>query len=258
MFMSEKTLVILLGNARGGEETWQTMYRHLLTPFNADLALLFGAMEDKTASLYSKAKYVWELPEYANWREYYEKNCKGNWEEFFVKNQQTGMSGGIDNYVGSGAIIIAFRHYLKNNFSDVLLQYDRIILTRADYYYVKDHPVESNEFFYIVEGEDYNGLCDRHHIFPARMYAEVLGVGEFVSEIASSCYIQNIESALQLCYVHHNLLPIIKRCERVQFAVKLKSDPTRWSTENQIVAGSDNLYVKYPTEYNLAIRNKNS
>jgi len=28
----EKTLVILIGNARGGEETWETMYKHLLKP----------------------------------------------------------------------------------------------------------------------------------------------------------------------------------------------------------------------------------
>ena len=255
--MKEKTLVILLGNARGGEKTWQTMYKHLLAPFGADLALLFGASEDKSASLYAKAKYVWELPEYSNWREYYQKNCKGSWDEFFHRNQTTGMSGGIDNYIGSGAIIIAFRHYLKNNLADVLLQYDRIILTRSDYFYIKDHPVESNDFFYIVEGEDYGGLCDRHHIFPSNIYDKVLGVGEFVSEVAYAANVQNIETALNLCYTHHNLLDRIKRCERVQFAVKLKTDPTRWSSENQLVAGNDDIYVKYPTEYNLALYNKN-
>lgn len=252
----DKTLVILLGNARGGETTWNTMYEHLLKPFNADLALLFGESTDKSASLYSRAKYVWELPEYSNWREYYEKSCKGNWSEFFEKNQTTGMSGGIDNYIGSGAIIIAFRHYLKNNFSDILLKYDRIILTRADYYYLKDHPVESNEFFYIVEGEDYNGLCDRHHVFPSSIYEKVLGVGEFISEVACSHRILNIESALHSCYSHHALLSSIKRCERVQFAVKLKTDATRWSTENQLLEGSDNLYIKYPSEYAVALRNK--
>jgi hypothetical protein len=35
------TLVVLLGNARGGEKTWHSMYKNVLNPLNADLALLF-------------------------------------------------------------------------------------------------------------------------------------------------------------------------------------------------------------------------
>ena len=48
--MKEKTLVILIGNARGGEETWNTMYENLLKPYNADLALCFGESKNKSAS----------------------------------------------------------------------------------------------------------------------------------------------------------------------------------------------------------------
>ena len=40
--MNIKTLVILLGTARGGEETWNSMYKYLIKPYSADLALLFG------------------------------------------------------------------------------------------------------------------------------------------------------------------------------------------------------------------------
>ena len=47
----EKTLVILIGDSRGGEKTWHTMYDHLLKPFNADLALCFGYKENKIESL---------------------------------------------------------------------------------------------------------------------------------------------------------------------------------------------------------------
>jgi len=248
-----KTLVILLGNARGGEATWSTMYAHLLKPFNADLALLFGESKDKTASLYSKAKYVWELPEYENWRDYYNKFCKGSWSEFFDRNRATGMSGGIDDYNGSGAIIIAFRHFLKNNYSSILLQYDRIILTRADYYYINDHEVEPNDTLYIVEGEDYGGVCDRHHIFPSYMYDKVLGVAEYISEVAHKDIIQNIESALHSLYAHNGLLASIRRSKRVQFSVKLENDQTRWSTSQFPVPGTDNLFVKYASEFHQAM-----
>ena len=37
-----RTLVVLLGNARGGEETWESLYTNLLDPQSADLALAFG------------------------------------------------------------------------------------------------------------------------------------------------------------------------------------------------------------------------
>ena len=37
-----RTLVVLLGNARGGEETWGSLYANLLDPQSADLALAFG------------------------------------------------------------------------------------------------------------------------------------------------------------------------------------------------------------------------
>ena len=49
--MSTKTLIILLGSARGGEETWKSMYKYLLEPLSADLALLFGKTSDKSFTL---------------------------------------------------------------------------------------------------------------------------------------------------------------------------------------------------------------
>ena len=49
-----KTLVVLLGSARGGEETWNSMYNYLLNPLSADLALLFGKSNDHSSSLYKK------------------------------------------------------------------------------------------------------------------------------------------------------------------------------------------------------------
>ena len=57
----KKFLVILTGNARGGEITWNTLYNKVLIPNNADLALLFGKDYKKSESLYSEAKYIWEV-----------------------------------------------------------------------------------------------------------------------------------------------------------------------------------------------------
>lgn len=249
----EKTLVILLGNARGGETTWNTMYENLLNPFNADLALLFGYTEDKSSSLYQKAKYVWELPEYSDWYDYYDKNCSGNWFSFYDKNKETGIGGGIRDFVGSGAIIFAFRHFLKNNFKQIGQQYDRIILTRSDYFYISPHDVLSNDKIYITEGEEYGGITDRHHIFPSHLWDEVLGIVEFIStyDIGND---NNPEKAFKKLFDHHKVN--YEKCKRVQFTVATKNDSTRWCKPGKLLLGYSDIFLKYETEYNLALKNK--
>jgi hypothetical protein len=253
----ERTLVILLGNARGGEKTWYTMFENLIQPYNADLALLFGETTSRDNSLFKAAKYVWEVPEYINWADFYINNCTGNWREFYDKNKDTGISGGIDGYIGSGSIIFAFRHHLKLNYSEILLQYDRIILTRSDHYYLFEHPVLPNDAFYIVEGEDYGGVCDRHHIFPSHMYEDVLGIVDYICS-PDSLQLSNVnpERALLEYYKHNGLFSNIKRSMRVQFTVKLDDDQTRWQHGQQRMLDNNDLFLKYPNEYKIALSNK--
>ena len=59
--MNVKTLVILIGSARGGEETWHSMYKYLLEPLSADLALLFGKSSNKSSSLYMYSDMLYLL-----------------------------------------------------------------------------------------------------------------------------------------------------------------------------------------------------
>ena len=59
--MSEKTLIVLIGNARGGEQTWETLYNNLIDVYSADLLLCFGKTNNTNSSLYKKAKYIFEL-----------------------------------------------------------------------------------------------------------------------------------------------------------------------------------------------------
>jgi hypothetical protein len=47
---SSGTLVCLLGNARGGSSTWDSLYKNLLEPNRADLALLLGASACRPAA----------------------------------------------------------------------------------------------------------------------------------------------------------------------------------------------------------------
>ena len=276
------TLVVVIGSLRGGEETWRSMYAHLLVPYGADLAILNGAAQQPTddlasdghatdgptvdgptvnvplgPSLYRAAKYVWSVPEYANWRDYYTE--RGVPVDAFVENAAAGFAGGIDEYTGSGAVVCAFRHALLNDHLDVLERYDRVIVTRSDHYYIADHPVLENDGLYIVEGEDYGGgVCDRHWVFPSSMCRAALGILEYMTEdlprdeaYAAVRGSANVERMLALMLRANGVVP--KRHRRVQFTVAAENDKTRWREAKIPFKPEHGLYAKYETEYALAM-----
>ena len=258
--MNTKTLIILLGSARGGEETWKSMYKYLLEPLSADLALLFGKTSDKKASLYKKAKFIWEIEEYSDWWDYYKKYFSNRIYDIYKHNEIEGLGGGIGKFKGSGAIIFALRHFLKNNFKNVLLNYDRIVLTRSDFYYIDFHPNLKNDAFYILEGEGYGGVTDRHHIFPSSMTDKVLGINEFLDKKENYKYLLtknlNPERALTEYYKNINIFEQIKFCKRVQFIVAKRNESKRWSYTKGYKFNSNTLLIKYQKEYYTALKNK--
>lgn len=258
--MNTKTLIVLLGSARGGEETWKSMYKYLLEPLSADLALLFGKTSDKKASLYKKAKFIWEIEEYSDWWDYYTKYFSNRIYDIYKHNEIEGLGGGIGKFRGSGAIIFALRHFLKNNFKNVLLNYDRIILTRSDFYYIDFHPNLKNDAFYILEGEGYGGVTDRHHIFPSSMTDKILSINEFLDKKENYKYLLtknlNPERALTEYYKNINIFEQIKFCKRVQFIVAKRNESKRWSYTKGYKFNSNTLLIKYQKEYYTALKNK--
>jgi hypothetical protein len=183
-----------------------------------------------------------------------------------VENAATGMAGGIDGHPGSGAIICAFRHSLLRDHDTVLAEYDRIILTRTDYYYVADHPVLPNDTLYVVEGEDYGGICDRHWVFPSSMRREVLGVVEYMADpegyttdkAALECAapgLVNSETMLALALRKAGVLGRTRRCRRVQFSVHTSKDATRWREATIPFKPEHDLFAKYEGEYTTAMAN---
>lgn len=257
-----KTLTIIIGNARGGEKTWESMYKNLLEPYNSDLALCFGVQQNKEISLYTKAKYVWEVEEYENWRDYYSKVCNGFWEKSFLLGKRDGLAGGIDDCIGSGSIIFAFRHIIKNKYKDILLKYDRIILTRSDFYYNQPHPILSNDHFWIVDGEDHYGIGDRHHIFPSTSLDDALGIVEYMDsengykQILNHNELRNPETLLKLYFQNIGIFDKIKRFPRVNYTVATRTDTTRWAKGVMQDPNNPELWIKYPNEYASSMSNR--
>lgn len=259
----EKTLVVLIGNPRGGEKTWVTMYKNLLSPYNADLALCFGFNEHKLESLYSKASYIWELPEYLFWEDYYIENFgeDGIWKQAFMLGEHSGFSG-LYGSKGSGGIVFALRHYLLKHKKDVFLKYDRIIITRSDHFYVKEHPILPNDSFWIPFGEGYGGITERHNIFPSSDVDIILGIMDnyinnqgIIEDFFDCPKLLNGERVYLKYLKRMGYLNKIKQFERVQFTVKTEKDTTRWSEGNgETIPFHDDLYIKYKSEYNECLK----
>jgi hypothetical protein len=257
----EKTIVVLTGNARGGEKTWNSMYNNLLDPYNADLALCFGYDEQKSSSLYSRAKYVWEIPEYDKWEDYYIENLgEGWWKKSFELGSNTGFSGLYGTY-GSGAIYAAFKHYLLNYKKEILLEYDRIIITRSDYFYINPQPILSNEFFWAPTGEDYGGICDRYHSFPSKDISIALGIVDYyinteylMEDLKENYPWINLESSYYHHFKRNNYINKVKRFPRVQLLVKTETDSTRWGCTNTTLPYNEDLFIKYQSEYDECMK----
>ena len=265
-----KTLVVILGSHRGGEETWHTMYKYLLEPLDADLALVNNTFDDN--SLCKKAKFLWKInlnqeDLSKSLKNYYEDNFKGQqWYDFFSYHKDAGMGGPIVTKGGSGALVFAFRHCLLKNFCNNNLDYDWVILTRSDHYYINFHQnikELDKRFLYAFPDERYGGVCDRHVIFHSSIANQALGIAEFFSDIKNKDllfkkYIYkenglikqkflNPERLLKLYFDSKKLK--IEEIRRCQFTVALESDKTLWQKASILLPGHTNLYLKYENEY---------
>lgn len=251
-----KTLVILVGNARGGEFAWKSMYKNLLEPYEADLALCFGKNNNR-CSLHDKCKYFWEVPEYDDWIEYLKpKFPKGSfiYKTFFSKKViDAGSSGGILNFPGSGILTFIFKDILKNEYRNILEKYDRIILTRSDFFYIDKHPILDPNCFWIVDGCDYGGIDNRHHIFPSKNIDSFLSILDYLNTEESYLKIQSLTlpnpEAILKCYFEYNgVFQKIKRFPRVHFLVSTEKDSTRWGKGLFLVSGEHKILAKYLEE----------
>jgi hypothetical protein len=268
---SEKTLIILIGSLRGNEKVWSSMYKNLLLPYKADLALCLGYNENKTSSLYFTSKYIWELPEYEDWEEYYIENfgSNGYWKDSFRFASDTGFSG-INGTKGSSAITLAFRHYLLKNKKETIEEYDRIILTRTDYFYVREQPILSNDYFWFPSGEgwiynesDCGSMTDRLHIFPSKDIEKVFGIVDnylntphLVDYFKSkNNYLINIENVYYAYFFRINYLDKVKEFPRTQFLAYSEEDlkKTKWGKTNIPMPYNPDLFIKYPSEFDLCM-----
>ena len=254
-----KFLVILTGTPRGGVDTWKTLNRYILKPLKADLAVCFGKsfVQPDSNFLFEIADYNWTFDEPTNWSEYYEKQYNDSWREFFLEGKDYGMAGGIDNFSGSGSIVCGLKDIIYKNHLDTLTNYDYIIHTRSDQYYVDFLPEPKEDTIFIPEGEDYFGICDRFILFHSKYAKRYFSLCEFVNSAISLNKVPKVvspESVLLSHLENESILKNVERINRINFTVSKKGEETRWRVAKYRLYFKK-LMIKYPDEFLLSVKN---
>lgn len=265
-----------MGNLRGGEKAWDTLYKNVLDPNSADLALIIG--EDSYLPLYpnstllKRAKLMCTFPEYTDWADAVDQINGEGWREthlsYFsgLKLRRNGLLGGIAGYIGSGAIIFMIRWFLSQCIidHDLLNKYERFVITRADHYYQCNHTINEldlqNNTMWIPEGEEWGGYTDRHLIVGRKNLLDALDIFPSLLRESPDYFISqagqinmNPEYILKQVWMYKNLT--VKTFPRVMFTAAISGDTTRWKTPEGEVPGVPGLFLKYPNEYHLTQNN---
>lgn len=269
-----KTLVILIGNLRGGEVTWQSLYDHVLDPNEADLALVIGKANTTTkTSLYRRAKYLYEFPEYDNdWAPAVDEIDGPSWRTTVLPyltptDEWSSFLGGVAGILGSGVIHFMARYYAQQMIlqHNLTFHYDRFVVTRSDHYYKCRHDLTllDNQHVWVPTEEDYKGICDRHVVCNSSVVHQVLNVlppliqtPQLYLDTTPNLRHYNPEKFLQLVWSTTGIH--VLRFDRVMFTLKLDAvDGTRGRTAHNTVVSDaalqqQGLRIKYEQEYYAA------
>ena len=276
----DRTLVILFGEFRGNDVSWQNIVDNLINPYNADLALCIGQKDESLPQfnpLTSIAKYNWNFREPKRWYDYIDDCFQ---EEFGVvkwwkQNIRYGLNGGGSK---RGIIPIIFQHYIYHNHIDTIREYDRIILTRPDMYFVRPYPILSNDHVWIPNGEDDGGLYDRFIMFPPKYAKECLTLLDFMNTESmnlimkrmyknnnrSMSYLRhgfpveigqfNSEIYHKIFYEWNKILYKVRRSPLLNFLIAVEGDETKSPWGIGKTKFKDGLLIRYNTEYIDVVR----
>ena len=244
-------LVILAGSPRGGEDTWESLYKYVIDYLDADLAICCSDRWNQEISLFKKAKFKWIFPEYDNYLDYYDANFKGTWKDYFETGKETGL-------LTSGSVHFVFKDMILKKYLSILKNYKFIIYTRFDQKYTDYHPLGQDGQILIPEGEDYFGICDRHAILPSEYCEQFLSICNYVNSEDSLDNISNFnncETTFQNHLVNINLIDKVSRFKRTQFTTSLQGEHTNWRIAKYRLYFFKNLMIKYPDEFYDSIKN---
>lgn len=280
--VDEKTLVIVLGETREHELTFENFKVNVLDVLKADLCVCIGIGDDYDIRnpYYEQACYRFTYPEPKDYGDAFESAAayilKGkektetfngeildrrSWREFLkIKDQwMGGVRDKMDEQPGSGAILLFYRWYLLKNLEEcnLLSRYDYFVITRSDFVYTLPHPpmdLFEKEYMWFPNAQNYGGITDRHAILPRRFVVSYLDMLPKMMLTSNEYYTKmtvktgwNLEQFIKFHLEQHQLLPFVRRFPYIMYTVRSYNGKTRWSDGKW----SEELgcFIKYPGEH---------
>jgi len=269
---ANKSLVVIMGNLRGGEKAWETLYENVLDVNSADLALIIGDSQEwspntpyPNSTLLRRAKYNWRFEELDEFDDHLDL-VNPKWREVVLphikKHGPTGLFGGTKvnreaGGRGSGAIIFMIRWFLAElvkNDPAILETYERFVITRSDHYYQCPHIFQlldlKNNSVWVPEGEEYFGVTDRHVVVGRENVLDALDIlPTMFSHPSVLVGNPNPEVTLKRVWDYKELN--VKKFNRTMFTCATKYDTTRWKVATTPAPPGlpQELLLKYPGEY---------
>lgn len=282
---NKKTLVIVLGETRAHELTFNSFKMNVIDVLNADLCLCIGVKEDYDYSnpFYTLAKYkfLYDEPEdystafdYATEIIIKNNNYKSshlNWREFLkIKDQFLGgIKDSHNQHPGSGGILIFYRWFLLKNLieNNLINKYDRFIITRSDFIYQLHHPDVSKmneDYIWIPDGEDYGGYTDRHVVLSPKTIEPYLNILTNMILNSNDYYNKmieinrndwNLEKLIKFNLEYNNVNHLVRFMPYIMYSVRNINGTTSWS--KGIYSKTHNYYIKYTGEYEKSTEYRN-
>ena len=277
-----KTLVILTTSTRAHHLTFQNFQSNVLDVLDADLALSVETQKYPTPDGYrSAAKYIWEMnpPKDFDFMHFYDQISTKCFNHPFNESyaQIVGTVGAVSGQSGwLGCIkaakqnaccaqMLFYRWFALQNIlkEKLYLQYDTVIVSRSDFYWVGPHEkldIKRGNV-YVPEGEDYGGVYDRHYALSmydaisALAHAEIVVEREDPYKQKEYLISQGCDKGSNLEFAHYIWLTNIMKLEIVRYhhsglLVTDASDeiPDRWGIRTLRNINGMWLLVKYVDE----------
>jgi len=276
--MFNKTLVCVLAETRASALSWNSFKRNVLDELNADLAVCIAVPDkyDYGNPFWQHAKHRFTCKEFENFGDAFDlaqahmlegRKPPPDWRSVLaVKDQWLGGVKHTEAHPGSAAILIFFRWFLLFHLreSNLLLKYDRFVVTRSDFIWECPHPplaILGKEFIWFPDGEQYGGVTDRHAVLCRNNVEDYLAILEpillapdVLKEKMRHRADWNLEKYIYFSLNEAGYKDRLRFFPYIMYACREWAGTTRWSKGQW----SDELgyYIKYQSEYDLAVRHK--
>ena len=229
-------LVCIIGTLRGGHIPCETLKRHILDPYNADLLLCITKNKDnRNYDMMRLATYVFEHEHQVSMENAFDNAMKTKWS-----------SPCLQRTVWNHANMIYYRWLLKQDLikHNIFTKYDYFIVTRSDNVYINSNFPFIPHILSIPIVQDYKGICDRFMIVDASNVILSLSIMEFIFEK------RKLKSHIEkmLAFFFENNQFTINRFQKNHFIIMRNKENNLTPNRNGIPLNSY-YKIKYAGEY---------